>query len=138
MPETFEVHQITVQLNGSGVAGTALIPLLLADPVSTGDGGLTVIGAYFTAGALTGVGTAYKMALVHGGYRGTVLGGTIAAQIGGTASVFAADSVYPWTIITTSDINRLAAGDSLSIQKIADGVNMSPSGVVNIQFLKGR
>ncbi|SRR5258706_8042076 len=134
--DDFTVHHMTVQLNGNLVAGTALMPLIVADAVNQG-GGFTIIGAQFQAGALTGVGTAYTLALVHGGYQGTVLGGTVAVPIGGSAAAsnFAADSVYAWTLAGTL---TFAAGDSLSIRKVASGVNMSPTGVVHIQYMPGR
>lgn len=134
-----EIKHLTIQVNGNLVAGTALMPLIYL-PNTMGGDAITLLSAQFCAGALSGVGTAYKMELVHGGYRGTALGGTVATFIGGSAAAsnFAADTVYPWTIITTSSLNVFAAGDSLSVRKIADGTNMSPSGVIMLEYLVGR
>lgn len=134
-----EVKHATIQVNGNLVAGTALMPLIYV-PNNLGGDSFTLLSAFFQAGALTGVGTAYKMELVHGGYRGTALGGTVATFIGGSAAAsnFVADTVYPWTIITTSNLNKFAAGDSLSVRKVADGTNMSPSGVIMLEYLVGR
>lgn len=128
------VEPVTVQLDGSLVTGTALMPLVVAPTVGQG-GGFTLLAAYFEAGAATGAGTAYTLELVHGGYRGTVLGGTVGAAIGGTASVFAADTVYAFTLSGTL---TFAAGDSLSIRKVASGVNQSPAGVVVLHIMQGR
>ena len=136
MAETQNLLFMSVQLNGNLVAGTALMPLIVAGTANSGFGGFTLIGAQFCAGAATGAGTAYTLTLVHGGYQGTALGGTVAAAIGGTASTFAADTVYGFTM--TAAQTRFAEGDSLSIEKIASGVNMSPSGVLHLQYMQGR
>lgn len=132
--DAMSVQHVAVQLSGNLVAGTALMPLMIAPSVALG-GGFTLVGAEFTAGALTGAGTAYTLALVHGGYQGTVLGGTVAVPIGGTASVFAADTGYPFTLSGTLSFT---AGDSLSVRKVASGVNMSPSGVITLRYIPGR
>lgn len=138
MSETQNVLYMSVQLGGNLVTGTALMPLIVAGTANSGFGGFTLIAAQFCAGAATGVGTAYKLNLVHGGYRGTVLGGTVSDQLGGTAAAsnFAADSVYAFTL--TAAQQRFAEGDSLSIQKIAEGTNQSPEGVLHLQYVQGR
>lgn len=134
-----EVKHFAVQLNGSLVTGTALMPILMANSSFGGDS-FTLLSAYYQAGTTTGVGTAFKLELVHGGYRGTVLGGTVAAAIGGSAAAsnFASDTVYPFTIITTTSLNVFAAGDSLAVRKVADGVNQSPAGIIFGEYLVGR
>lgn len=140
MAETQTLKYLSVQLSGSLVTGTAIMPLIVCGTAKSGYGGITIIGAQYQAGTTTGTGTAYKLELVHGGYQGTALGGTIASFIGGTAAAsnFASDTVYAFTILTTSSINRIAQGDSLSVRKVADGVNQSPAGVLHIQYLEGR
>ncbi len=134
MAETLNVMNLAVQLDGSLHSGTALMPLIIAPDNSLG-GGFTLLSAQFQAGTTTGAGTAYTLKLVHGGYRGTALGGTVSDTLGGTASVFASDTVYPFALTGTL---TFAAGDSLSIQKVASGVNQSPAGVLNIQYINGR
>lgn len=132
--DAFSVQHVTVQLDGSLHTGTALMPVIIAPTVGQG-GGFTLVNAQFQAGTTTGAGTAYTLELVHGGYRGTVLGGTVGAAIGGTASTFASDAVYAFTLSGTL---TFAAGDSLSVRKVASGVNQSPAGVLNISYIPGR
>lgn len=134
MAEVLNVMNLTVQLNGSLNTGTALMPIAIAPDGSLG-GGFTLLAAQFQAGTTTGAGTAYTLTLVHGGSRGTALGGTVSDTLGGTASLFASDTVYPFALTGTL---TFAAGDSLSIRKVASGVNQSPSGVLNIQYINGR
>jgi hypothetical protein len=137
MPEIGGVEYMTVQLDGSLHTGTALMPLIVAGTAGSGfGGGFTLVGAFYQAGTTTGAGTAFTLALVHGGYMGTVLGGTVGGLIGGTASVFASDTVYPFTLVAAQ--TRFAEGDSLSIRKVASGVNQSPAGVLHLQFVRGR
>jgi hypothetical protein len=134
MPETMNVQYLNIPIGGNLVAGTALMPLVVAASAGLG-GGFTLVGASFFAGALTGAGTAYTLALVHGGYQGTVNAGTVGGLIGGTASVFAADTVYPFTLTGTQ---TFAAGDSLTVRKVASGVNMTPTGSILLQIVQGR
>lgn len=139
MAEALNVIMLSVQLNGSLVGGTALMPVLIS-PTGTLGGGFRLLTAQFQPGALTGVGTAYSLELVHGGLVGTALGGTATAAIGGSAAAsnFVADTVYPFTLSATDSLTTFAAGDSLSVRKVASGVNMSPSGVLTISYMNGR
>jgi hypothetical protein len=132
--DAMSVQYVSVQLNGSLNTGTALMPVIVASSAALG-GGFTLVSAQFQAGTTTGAGTAYTLALVHGGFRGTVLGGTVSDVIGGTASTFASDTVYPFTLTGTL---TFATGDSLSVRKVASGVNQSPSGVLTIGYIPGR
>jgi hypothetical protein len=138
MAETNVLKHMSVQLSGNLNTGTALMPIIVCGTAKSGYGGFTLIAAQFCAGTTTGAGTAYTLELVHGGYRGTALGGTVAAAIGGTASTFASDAVYAFTVLTTSSLNRFAEGDSLSVRKVASGVNMAVSGVLTISYMDGR
>src|SRR4051794_1925040 len=102
MAETLNVMNMSVQLGGSLVSGTALLPLIVA-PTAAYGGGFTLLSAQFQPGTTTGVGTAYTLELVHGGLVGTALGGTVAAAIGGSAAAsnFVPDTVYPFTLSGT-------------------------------------
>jgi hypothetical protein len=136
MAESLNVMNLTVQLSGSLISGTALLPLIVAPSAAQG-GGFTLLSAQYQAGTSTGVGTAFTLELVHGGAVGTALGGTVAAAIGGSAAAsnFVPDTVYPFTLSGTL---TFAAGDSLAVKKVASGVNMSPGGVLNLQYINGR
>lgn len=132
--DAFTVHHLAVQLSGSLNTGTAMMPVIVADALNLG-GGFTLVSAQYQAGTTTGAGTAYTLTLVHGGASGTVLGGTVSTTIGGTASTFASDQVAAFTLSGTL---TFAAGDSLSVRKVASGVNQSPAGVLNIAYIPGR
>lgn len=134
MPEAMNVQYVSVPIGANLVAGTAMMVLMKAAAAGLG-GGFTLVDAQFQAGALTGVGTAYTLELVHGGATGTVLGGTCGSAIGGTASTWAAEQVIPWTLTGTQ---TFAAGDSLALRKIAVGTNMTPTGVLSLQIVPGR
>jgi hypothetical protein len=135
MSTSFDVIPFSVQLDGSLHSGTALMPIFFVPEDEALGGGYTLLEAYYQAGTTTGAGTAFTLQLVHGGYRGTALGGTVAAAIGGTASLFASDTVYEFTL---SGTKTFAAGDSLSVRKVASGVNQSPAGVVFGSYVRGR
>ncbi len=136
MSTSFDVIPFSVQLNGSLNTGTALMPLFFVPEDEALGGGYTLLEAYYQAGTTTGAGTAFTLQLVHGGYRGTALGGTVAAAIGGTASLFASDTVYGFTLVDA--LKTFAAGDSLAVRKVASGVNQSPTGVVFGSYVRGR
>lgn len=139
MSETLNVQTLTIPLASTPVGGTVIFPVLKA-PSGAQGGGITLLAAEVIPATLTGVGTAWAIALVNGGTLGTVLGGTIAAKIGGTAAAsnFAANTVYPFTIIATSNINMLAAGEYLALKITQEGVTDVPDGVMVLQYLNGR
>lgn len=139
MSDTLNVQIAIIPLSSTPVGGTVIFPVTKA-PSNTNGGGITLLAAEVIPATSTGVGTAWAVALVNGGTLGTVLGGTIAAKVGGTAAAsnFAANTIYPFTIVTTSNINMLAAGEYLALKITQEGVTDVPDGVMIVQYLNGR
>lgn len=139
MSETLDVKSITIPLSSTPVGGTVIFPILKA-PSARAGGGITILAAEVIPATLTGVGTAWAVALVNGGTLGTVLGGTIAEKVGGTAAAsnFTANTIYPFTIIETNNINTLSAGQYLAAKITQEGVTDVPDGVMVVQYLNGR
>jgi hypothetical protein len=139
MSESLNVQCITIPFSSTPTGGTVIWPILKAPSAALG-GGITILSVEVVPATATNDGTAWAVALVNGGTLGTVLGGTIAAKVGGTATAsnFAANTIYPFTIITTSNINMLSAGQYLAAKITQEGVTDVPDGVMHIQYLNGR
>lgn len=135
--DAFEVRTITIPLSECPAGGTVIYPVLRAPTLAQG-GGFTVLDAVVWPKSATGAGTAWTLSLVNGGTLGTVLGGTIGSSVGGTASPFSANTPYAVTIVTTSNINMVSAGQYLAVKKTQEGATSAPDGVLIVRFISGR
>lgn len=139
MSESLNLHTLTIPLSSTPTGGTVIFPILKTPSAALG-GGITILAAEVIPATATNAGTGWAIALVNGGTLGTVLGGTIADKVGGTAAaaLFAANTVAAFTILTTSRINMLAAGEYLAAKITQEGTTDVPDGVMVLQYLNGR
>lgn len=131
MAETLNV--MTAALDISGMSGDLVRMPVVVAPSAANGGGITILDAKYWCGTATNAGTAYTLALLT--YTGgTTLSGTVAAAIGGTASVFTSESVNSFTISTA----KVSAGDWVMVYKDEQGAANSPTrGVVVVQYING-
>lgn len=137
MSSTLGVQLVTIPLSECPAGGTVIYPVVKA-PTAAQGGGFTVIHAEIWPKTATSAGTAWTLELVNGGTLGTVLGGTIASSVGGTASPFSANTKYTPTLVTTSNINMLNAGEYLAVKKTQQGATSAPDGVLIVHLLNGQ
>lgn len=137
--DAMDVKTITIPISSSPVGGTIIYPILKA-PGSTLGGGIAILAAELIPATSNNAGTGWAATLINGGTLGTVIGGTIATKLGGTAAalVETANTIYPFTIITTANINFLSAGQYLAVQFTQEGTTKQPDGLLVVQYLNGR
>ncbi len=133
---SYALHDAT-----SGFVGDDVTAHLFKAPTDAHGGAIRILEAYAVNAAATGAGTGFHLQLENWGTAGTAIkasGGTIAAELGGTADPWAANTPKAFTLETDNVV--LDAGEWLVLRKGEDDSNSSDPtrGVVQIHYVVGQ
>lgn len=134
-----DVKILTVALpdTATGFQGDDVTGHVMVAPSDAHGGGVTILAAYGVNGAATGAGTGFSLQLENWDTGGTAIkssGGTIAAAIGGTADVWAADTPKSFTISNAF----VDAGEWVVVRKNETNSSDPTRGYVVIHYVLGR
>lgn len=137
MPDVFDVNIITVPLSGADWAGDDVTGHAFRAPTNAQGGGVTILRADVVNAAATGAGTGWGVQFENWGTGGTAIkdsGGTVAAEVGGTASPFEAGVPKAATI----ENGFVDAGEWIVIRKAETNSSDPVRGVVTFHILTGK
>jgi hypothetical protein len=137
MSECFDIHVLAIPLYATDWGGDGTTMHLLQAPSAELGGGITILAAAIVPGAATNAGTAHAWQLENWGTAGTSIkasGGTVAAAIGGTADVFAANTPKAFTISNAF----LDAGEWLVLLKDEENSSDPLHSTLMIQYAMGK
>jgi len=133
MSETLGIVEVVYNMDGSTWDGDGVTALVLKAPTSALGGAIRIVDAYFVNGAATGAGTAFSIKLTNRGTTGVASATDVSASLGGTGSVFVANTPKQFTI--TDPV--LEAGEWLGLIKNETNSSDPTRGLLVVQYAMG-